>query len=251
MTSNRNHSPSSPSSTLNLALLPPLPKKVLLSTQDNQNEINLKKRILELEVENKRLKQSSQTKINHLEETVSKIKTASMDSIEILENIIQSHQSKINQLEYQLSAETQKVNHLEKDRKDITDSINATIKNLEESNENQDKRHHHEIQLLLQDIVVLENVLEDKMNKEVDLQNSLKREKLWNNKLSIELKSLKYNSMSYDRFRLDTPIEEVSEEEEEDLFDDNILSHCALCEKKGHHLIHCSIITTHQQKQHT
>lgn len=233
--------------------IPPLPKKVILPSKDNENDELIKK----LQQENKLLKQSNQ----HLEQTIKEIKSASMNSIEILENLITTHQTKINELEKDLKNERLKYNELKyKENEMRTHSLEAielTIVELEKSNEKSQKlisenekmskRHHTEIQILLQDINVLEAVLQDKMNKQVDLVQSLKKEKQINYKLLNE--PLSINTTTNNRFNttrerlLDTPIQEVDEEDEEDdTYNNNC---CALCDKKGHHLIHCNAITTY------
>lgn len=247
--------------------LTPIPTPTSTTTIKNNDTNNqlliLQKRVEELEAENKSLRQSNE----FLEQTVNDIKSASMDSIEILENMIQSNQNTIIELESNLNTEKLKYNKLEHEQNDIKkaglEAIELTISELEstnqksekliQENESMAKSHHKEIKILLQDISVLENVLQSKMDNEIYLLNSLKKEKHQNARLSLEL-SKKFGSKTNAAtiadtrwsFIRDTPIQE---EEEEDLLDDNILSNCALCEKQGHDLIHCNIIIN-QQKQH-
>lgn len=233
-----------------LRVLPPLPKKVILS-EDNELSL-LKKRIDALESENRMLKKvnsSSNTRIQFLEQTVIDVKKAGMDSIEILESMVQSHQSQlINQKNTIINLQHEQ-NDLRLAGLEAIESYENTLSDLQENHIKLSRNHHQEIKLLLQDINLLENVLENKMDKQLDLVDSLKRERQNNTKLSTELKSLKFQLKMNDNnrwsfMRLDTPIEE---EDEEDLLDDNILELCALCEKQGHDLIHCSIITNQQR----
>lgn len=233
-----------------LRVLPPLPKKVILS-EDNELSL-LKKRIDALESENKILKKvnaSSNIRIQFLEQTVIDVKKAGMDSIEILESMVQSHQS-------QLTAQKATIHGLHLEQNDLRlagleaiESYENTLADLQKNSATLSRNHHHEVKLLLQDINLLENVLENKMDKQLDLVESLKRERQNNTKMALEIKSLKFQLKMNDNsrwscMRLDTPIEE---EEEEDLLDDNVLEICALCEKQGHDLIHCSIITNQQR----
>lgn len=243
--------------TPTLTPIPTPTSTTAVKNNDTNNQLLiLQKRVEELEAENKSLRQSNE----FLEQTVSDIKSASMDSIEILENMIQSNQNTITELESNLNTEKLKFNQLQQEQNDIKkaglEAIELTISELEstnrksekliQENESMSKTHHKEIKILLQDINVLENVLQSKMDNEVYLLNSLKKEKHQNARLSLEL-SKKFGSkantttMTDPRwsFIRDTPIQE---EEEEDLLDDNILSNCALCEKQGHDLIHCDII---------
>ncbi|KAG2210225.1 hypothetical protein INT47_003210 [Mucor saturninus] len=224
-----------------IRLLPPLPKKVILSHQDNELSL-LKKRIDALESENKILKDinaSSSSRILFLEQTVIDVKKAGMDSIEILESMVQSHQS-------QLAVQSSTIHNLQLEQNDLRlagleaiESYESTLQDLQNHEINASRNHHHQIKLLLQDINLLENVLENKMEKQLDLVKSLKRERQLNSRLASEVKSLKYqlkinNDNRWSFMRLDTPIEE-----EEDLS-------CALCEKQGHDLIHCSLIVNNQ-----
>jgi hypothetical protein len=264
--------------------LPPLPKKATF----NNNEL-LQKRIEALEAENRLLKE--QASLNHqserilaLEQSLTEVKKASMDSIEILENMVQSHQNTIHQLSAQLDIEKQKnqtlldeQNDLRKAGLEAIESYESTLAGLEQQKvkswqnwelersqlvqdqQKANKTHQHEVKILLKDIVVLEQVLETKMNRETELLETVKKERLNNHKLTAELKAMKfqvkintnYSDNSrwslFNKDRLDTPIEEVEEEEEEDLLDDNILSTCALCEEKGHHLIHCHMLAPHKK----
>jgi hypothetical protein len=254
--------------------LPPLPKKATL----NNNEL-LQKRIEALETENRMLKEQASLnnqseRILVLEQSLIEVKKASMDSIEILENMVQSHQNTIHQLSNQLDKEKQKNQTLLEEQNDLRkagleaiESYESTLAGLEQqkvksrqsweqSQQKTNKTHQREVKILLKDIVVLEQVLETRMTREAELLDSIKKERQNNLKLTAELKAMKfqvkintnYNDNSrwslFNKDRLDTPIEEVEEEEEEeDLLDDNILSICALCEKKGHHLIHCHMLT--------
>lgn len=275
---------------------PPLPTKTI--TNNNSSSNDLISRIKALEKENIELKQAASLMekkknehIEQLEHTISQVKKASMDSIEILEDI---HRQKIQQMTATLDDEKKKVYDLSMEQNDLRkagleaiESYESTLSGLEKSKlksrqiwdlerkkmqDEQDamiKSHHQQVGLLLQDIDTLEVVLQDKMNKEIDLVNSLKRERQNNSLLTTELKGIKFQMKSTNIFagsdisnrwsfrdKLDTPIpeedeeEEDEEDEEEDLFDDNIMSICALCEQKGHHLIHCHILTNQQQRQH-
>ena len=276
---------------------PPLPTKTISSNNNNNsnNSNNLISRIKALEKENIELKQAAtlmerkkNENIEQLEHTISQIKKASMDSIEILEDI---HRQKIQQMTAALDDERKKVHDLLMEQNDLRkagleaiESYESTLSGLEKNKlksrqtwdlerkkmqDEQDammKSHHQQVGLLLQDIDTLEVVLQDKMNKEIDLIDSLKRERQNNSLLTTELKGIKFQMKSTNIFagndisnrwsfrdKLDTPIpeeDEEEEEEEEDLFDDNIMSICALCEQKGHHLIHCHILTNQQQRQH-
>ncbi|KAL9555436.1 hypothetical protein MBANPS3_002346 [Mucor bainieri] len=268
---------------------PPLPTKV------NHN-IDLISRIKALEQENSDLKQAASLMekkknehIEQLEDTIVQIKKASMDSIEILEDI---HRQKVQQLTATLDDEKRKVHDLLLEQNDLRkagleaiESYESTLSGLEKSTtksrhlwdlerkkmqEEQDammKSHHNQVRLLLHDIDTLEVVLQDKMSKEIDLVESLRKERQNNSLLTTELKGIKFQTRSNSnathiitdfsnrwsvRDKLDTPIpeEDEDEEQEEDLFDDNIMSICALCEQKGHHLIHCHILTNQQQRQH-
>ncbi|GAN10950.1 hypothetical protein MAM1_0436d10500 [Mucor ambiguus] len=269
---------------------PPLPAKV------NHN-IDLISRIKALEQENSELKQAASLMekkknehIEQLEDTIVQIKKASMDSIEILEDI---HRQKIQQMAATLDDEKRKVHDLVLEQNDLRkagleaiESYESTLSGLEKSTsksrqlwdlerkkmqEEQDammKSHHDQVRLLLHDIDTLEVVLQDKMSKEIDLVESLRKERQNSSLLTTELKGIKFQMKSHNnaahiitdisnrwsvRDKLDTPIPEEDEEEEEqeeDLFDDNIMSICALCEQKGHHLIHCHILTNQQQRQH-
>lgn len=227
--------------------------------------------------------------IEQLEDTIVQIKKASMDSIEILEDI---HRQKIQQMTATLDDEKKKIHDLLLEQNDLRkagleaiQSYESTLSGLEKSThksrqlwdlerkkmqEEQDamlKSHHDQVRLLLHDIDTLEVVLQDKMCNEMDLVESLRKERQNNSLLTTELKGIKFQMKSSNnatfintdisnrwsvRDKLDTPIPEEDEEEEqeEDLFDDNIMSICALCEQKGHHLIHCHILTNQQQRQH-
>lgn len=266
---------------------PPLP------TKDNSN-IDLISRIKALERENSELKQAASLMekkknehIEQLEGTIVQIKKASMDSIEILEDI---HRQKIQQMTAVLDDEKRKVHDLLLEQNDLRkagleaiESYESTLSGLEKSTfksrqiwdlerkkmqDEQDammRSHHDHVRLLLHDIDTLEVVLQDKLTKELDLVESFKRERQNNSLLTTELKGIKFQMKSNSsathiitdisnrwsvRDKLDTPIPEEDEEEEEDLFDDNIMSICALCEQKGHHLIHCHILSNQQQRQH-
>lgn len=225
--------------------------------------------------------------IEQLEGTIVQIKKASMDSIEILEDI---HRQKIQQMTAVLDDEKRKVHDLLLEQNDLRkagleaiESYESTLSGLEKSTfksrqiwdlerkkmqDEQDammRSHHDHVRLLLHDIDTLEVVLQDKLTKELDLVESFKRERQNNSLLTTELKGIKFQMKSNSsathiitdisnrwsvRDKLDTPIPEEDEEEEEDLFDDNIMSICALCEQKGHHLIHCHILSNQQQRQH-
>ncbi|KAL7317113.1 hypothetical protein PS15m_003511 [Mucor circinelloides] len=266
---------------------PPLPTKV-------NNNIDLISRIKALEQENSELKEAASLMekkknehIEQLESTIAQIKKASMDSIEILEDI---HRQKIQQMTASLDDEKKKVNNLLLEQNDLRkagleaiESYESTLSGLEKSTlksrqiwdmerkkmqNEQDammKSHHDQVRLLLQDIDTLEVVLQDKMTKEIDLVESLKKERQNNSLLTTELKGIKFQMKSNNtthiitdinnrwsvRDKLDTPIPEEDEgDEEENLFHDNIMSVCALCEQKGHHLIHCHILTNQQHRQH-
>lgn len=221
-----------------IRLLPPLPKKVILSSQQDNELALLKKRIDALESENQKLKEintTSTSRILFLEQTVIDVKKAGMDSIEILESIVQSNQS-------QLATHTSTIHNLRLEQNDLRlagleaiESYESTLQDIQKNQENISRDHHHQIKLLLQDINLLENVLENKMEKQLDLVKDLQRERQQNLKLIAEIKSLKFkNENRWTFMRLDTPIEEEEEEE---------LDICALCEKQGHDLIHCSLIT--------
>lgn len=275
--------PTSPQSK-HVRALPPLPKKAGFS-----NNEQLQKRIEALEAENKLLKEqaslSNQSeRILTLEQSLKEVKKASMDSIEILENMVQSHQTTIHKLSNQLDVEKQKNQALLEEQNDLRkagleaiESYESTLAGLEQhkakskqhwelertqliqDHQKTQESHHHEVKILLKDIVVLEQVLETKMNRETELLETVKKERQNSLKLTAELKAAKfqvkintnYNDNSrwslFHKDRLDTPIEEVDEEEEEDLLDDNVLSTCALCEKKGHHLIHCHMLESYKK----
>ncbi|KAG2229170.1 hypothetical protein INT48_001490 [Thamnidium elegans] len=154
-----------------LRVLPPLPKKVILS-EDNELLL-LKKRIDALEAENKMLKQvnqSSNNRIQFLEQTVIEVKKAGMDSIEILESMVTSERSKVKEL--QLEQNDLRLAGLE-----AIESYESTLNQLQSDNKKSQQSHHQQVQLFLQDINVLENVLQNKMDKQVDLVESLKRER--------------------------------------------------------------------------
>lgn len=241
---------SSKLSSPSLRVLPPLPKKVILS-EDNELLL-LKKKIDMLEAENKMLKQlnqSSTNRIQFLEQTVIEVKRAGMDSIEIMETMVTNEREK-NKL---LGIEQ---NELRLAGLEAIESYESTLNTLQLENKKLQQSHHQEIQVLLQDINVLENVLQNKMDKQVDLVQSLKRERQNNCKLTTELKALKFqlkitttennynnNSSRWSFMRLDTPIEEEEEDDEES----DLLRRCPLCEKQGHDIIHCSILTNQKQ----
>jgi hypothetical protein len=245
------------------APLPPLPP---IPTAQNNELLLLKKKIERLESENRILRDqqdTKSTKIHLLEQTISDIKKASMDSMEILESMVTTQSERASQFEHLLNIERQKNNQLIFENDDLQKAGLEVIEELEKTNEllatekrekqHMLKSHHENVKLLLQDMNVLELVLQHKMDKSTELNDALKKELFLNIKLTTELKGLKKQerySTYYMRDRLDTPIEEEPEEEEEDLLDDNILSVCALCEKKGHDLVHCNIIVSDQKQQH-
>ncbi|CEP09877.1 hypothetical protein [Parasitella parasitica] len=269
---------------------PPLPAKI--------NNHDLMSRIKALEQENSELKQAASLmekkkneRIEQLESTILQVKKASMDSIDILEDI---HRQKMQQMAASLEDEKRKVRELLTEQNDLRkagleaiESYESTLAGFEKSKlksrqiwdlerkkmqDEQDamlKSHHQQVRLLLQDIDTLEMVLHDKMTKEVDLVDSLKREKQNNSLLTTELKGIKFQlkistnftagsdgaaAANYHRWsirdKLDTPIpEEEEEDNEEDLFNDSIMNICALCEQKGHDLIQCHILNNQQQRQ--
>ncbi|KAI8640127.1 hypothetical protein BD408DRAFT_391173 [Parasitella parasitica] len=264
---------------------PPLPAKI--------NNHDLMARIKALERENSQLKQAASLMekkknehIEQLESTILQVKKASMESIDILEDI---HRQKMQQMTVSLEDEKKKVRDLLTEQNDLRragleaiESYESTLAGLEKSKlksrqiwdlerkkmqDEQDamlKSHHQQVRLLLQDIDTLEVVLNDKMNKEATLVDSLKKEKQNCSLLTTELKGIKFQLKITTNFtagsdtanyrwsirdKLDTPIPEEEEENEEDLFDDSIMNICALCEQKGHDLIHCHILSSTQQRQ--
>ncbi|CEI90169.1 hypothetical protein G6F70_007420 [Rhizopus microsporus] len=311
----KQHRPSTPHVSAKVAYkkhnipLPPPPKR-MISIENNQELMQLQQRIDSLEAENQYLRlhqesrvpslqkkmieletlltgkdqeiQEKDEKIHKLEQIVAEVKRAGIDSLEMLESVVQNYQNQVAALEEALSLEKSKTKQLLQDQEELRkagleaiESNESTLKEFEKAKQLwqlekiklQDEfkqreaqlmqSHHHEIKTLLQDISILEVVLQSKMDKEHELNASLRREKQFNNKLTAEIKNLKFqikingiipfqspadyrcsHRWSF-RDRLDTPIEE---ENESDLPLD-----CALCGKNGHDIIHCSILSENQQ----
>lgn len=310
----KQHRPSTPHVSAKVAYkkhnIPLPPPKRMMSIENNQEMMQLQQRIDSLEAENQylRLHQESRVpslqkkmieletlltgkdqeiqekdgKIHKLEQIVTEVKRAGIDSLEMLESVVQNYQNQVAALEEALSLEKNKTRQLLQDQEELRkagleaiESNESTLKEFEKAKQLwqlekiklQDEfkqreaqlmqSHHHEIKTLLQDISILEVVLQSKMDKEHELNASLRREKQFNNKLTAEIKNLKFqikingiipfqspadyrcsHRWSF-RDRLDTPIEE---EDESDLPLD-----CALCGKNGHDIIHCSILSENQQ----
>ncbi|RCH85480.1 CAP-GLY domain-containing linker protein 3, partial [Rhizopus stolonifer] len=218
-----------------------------------------------LEAENRQLKKEHQSQlalkdkhIQHLENSIVDIKKASIDSIEILEGMVQVNYQKVQQLEYALQIEKQKLHASVAEKDDLQKSVleaigsyEISLNTIENKRKEQQERHHQEIKILLQDIHVLETALQSKLDKETDLMHSLRTARQQSLKLNSELKKythhIKINTSLDNRWStfiprdrlLDTPIEEEEDEEEQTEEDD-----CILCGNKGHHLIHCHLLNS-------
>ncbi|KAI8363898.1 CAP Gly-rich domain-containing protein [Blakeslea trispora] len=237
----------------------------------------LLKRIESLEAQNEQLRQQNEQyisqmelkdkRIESLEKSISDIKDASLESIELLEGLMQAKYQEAEQLEYALRNEKQKSKTFEDEKEKLHETILEAIESYEtslsliEENQREQKEklkvhHRQEVKLLVQDVAVLESFLQTKLNREVELTDSLKKSQQQNFRLQNELKKNGYQvkmSSSIDhRYSLprermlNTPIEE-EEEEEEGFFEDEeetmAQCGCPLCGKKGHHLIHCDILS--------
>lgn len=210
------------------SLPPPVPKK---------EPSALEKRIQELELENKQLKQT----MNACEAKNKNLKKTSMESIEILGKMLQSQYEKVqllNKKNQDLYVETEE---LKKASLDAIESYETSLKSWEKEKSEIIQSHQHTVDRYQKDITVLEYILKKKAIKESDLIELIRKERHYNSKLSRELKSLKHQyenatRWSYNRVldRLDTPIEE-----DEDC-DEN--KKCPLCNQLGHSLLHCQLV---------
>lgn len=288
-----------------------LPKK-MMSIENNQETMLLQQRIDSLEAENQFLKlhhedrvpllqkqmieletryehviseknkeiQAKDEKIRELEQMVTEMKKAGMDSVEMLESIVQNHEKKVASLETALSKERNKIQQLVQGQDDLrkagleaVESNELTLIKLEKAKEHWrtekvrlqeefDKResqlrrsHHHEIETLLKDITVLEDVLQSKIDKESNLVESLKREQRYSNKLIAEMKSIKLQMKTNQGIIFSSAIDSYRNSshnrwsvhnrldtpiQEEDEEDDVVS--CTLCGKDDHDLFHCSFL---------
>jgi hypothetical protein len=182
-----------------------------------------KKRVSDLLQEQDELRTASQEAIDSYEATI----TSMEDSSKTYQNIsdlerrrLQQDQTlEVNQLAHKLDAAkseiTQQKTHMDK---------------LELAQGAVERRHQHEIKIFLQDINVLENVIQGKMDKENDLLNLLKAERKLTTRLKTELKvSRLQTKFNHYQDKPDTPIE-----------DDEDDSVCAICNGK-HDIIHCAL----------
>lgn len=167
----------------------------LIAAVPNVKE-QLEKRVEELLVENKQLK-SNQDK---LEKKMNQLRKTSVESIEILEKMLQTQYEKVQALNKE-KIELQKT------------SLEAV--EMYELHINKWQREKHALlqsnQRYLKDIAVLESLLQIKLHKEAALIDLIRKER----KKSVRTSSF-----------CSTIIEEDDE--------------CSLCEAKGHDLIHCT-----------
>ncbi|KAG1039646.1 hypothetical protein G6F43_012453 [Rhizopus delemar] len=288
-----------------------LPKK-MISIENNQETMLLQQRIDSLEAENQFLKlhhedrvpllqkqmieletryehviseknkeiQAKDEKIRELEQMVTEMKKAGMDSVEMLESIVQNHEKKVASLETALSKERNKIQQLVQGQDDLrkagleaVESNELTLIKLEKAKEHWktekvrlqeefDKResqlrrsHHHEIETLLKDITVLEDVLQSKIDKESNLVESLKREQRYSNKLIAEMKSIKLQMKTNQGIIFSSAIDSYRNSShnrwsvhnrldtpiQEEEEEDDVVS-CTLCGKDDHDLFHCSFL---------
>ncbi|KAG1473822.1 hypothetical protein G6F56_000728 [Rhizopus delemar] len=243
----------------------------------------LQKQLVDLEAEHARVLsekddeiQAKNEKIHELEQVVTEVKRAGLDSLEMLETIVQRHQKKVGSLEQSLDNERnkrqvllQEQDNLRKAGLEAVESNESALNQLEsvkqhwikEKRQLQEefeqsqlrlrKSQHHEIKILLQDINVLEIVLQSKIDRENALTESLKREKQYSNKMLTDAKSIKLHIKTKNRATFNSPADyrishpyslhhslntPIEEEEEEEI------TSCTLCGKEGHDLFHCSIL---------
>ncbi|KAI9478103.1 MAG: hypothetical protein EXX96DRAFT_619048 [Benjaminiella poitrasii] len=221
---------------------PPPPPPSAATTAPTTVNKELQDRIKALEEENNQLKahlqqseQKHKTKdiyIQSLETSIQDLKNASIESLDLIEDLVQMNDTQLQKITTDHEAERRKFisqnDDLQKVGLEAIESYEATL--LETT-----KRHHQEIKVLLEDMQGLEIVLQNKINREADLTESLIRERHYNSRLIIELKKKSVSSLRPSRL-LDTPIEEEEDEDE--------VVVCALCEDRGHNLIHCPLLLT-------
>ncbi|KAI7903332.1 uncharacterized protein BX663DRAFT_530964 [Cokeromyces recurvatus] len=220
-----------------VTIIPPLPshelqdKMKLLEAENRQ----LKSTLVQLE-ENQKIKDNH---IQSLESSLKELQDTSMESIDMLEDLVQSYERQVQQLSNNLHISNQKITTLINEQNDLRKAGLEAIESYELTLEKTSKQHHKDIKVLLKDINCLEIILQSKLNKEIDLTESLMRERHYSSRLIHELKkkftTFTFKPIMYNTRLLDTPIEEEEEEEED-------MTPCALCDNKGHHLIHCPML---------
>ncbi|KAI8351754.1 hypothetical protein EDC96DRAFT_518298 [Choanephora cucurbitarum] len=203
----------------------------LLSESRLVSQNQLLKRIESLEADNKQLKlQNEQCKfqsalkdkrIESLEKTISDIRNASLESIELLERLVQTKYQEAEQLEHALHTEKQRSKSFEEEKEILHETILEAIesyesslslieKNQKEQKEKLKTHHHQEVEVLTRDVVALESFLQTKLNREVELTSSLKRSQQQNLRLQAELKrnayQVKMNSNMDYRYFMPCPI---------------------------------------------